>query len=698
MENNAPQRESKIALVIVGILLIGMCAALIGLIYLVTTQSAEIARIFQTPFATPKSEWSATATVDATKIYAAQATRTAMENLPLVFEDAFDSNVNDWDIGNFDDDYLITREHIANGVLQIEAEAKKGFFALREPDIKNLEDFYVSADIQQLDGTKGSKYGIIFRSIDRKNFYWFGIRNGNGFEVNAKFDGEWHTLVSYRRSPAIHPTGVNHVAVSGRGSHFELFINDELVGSFDDEELARGGIGIGFQLPASDRATFAFDNFIVRGGLTQAERNHQMTATAMAPTLTAISALPIVMTDSFDKVRESKGWNLDTVKASWADGSRRLANGVYVWEFTAKRGIVYHSTPANVKLQDFVMAVDTRQTSGPTSVGYGIVFRLQDSDNYYRFGINQQKKFRIDARYKGNWFTFVNWTRNDAILPDGNNRIQIIAQGPHFVFTINGQYVYDWEDSRLTTGSPGLFIEMEQGEHAKFEFDNFELRTNVTPTPPFARTPTATATNTLQQFNTTPDAMVSTISSWRTIFADDLVKIDPNWIVQNISGHSFISPTIFNGGLTWTVAGPTEPSEAYSLAPSDPLTKYAVELDTGHQTGASDGMSGLVFDFVDENNYRHLVVDGEGQVQLSQKINGTWHVDRMLRLASNKPSQTHHLTVHVDEKEITSWVDGLRVDQVARKHSSTTRSGLTLISPSARTVGVKFANFRISTP
>jgi len=64
-----------------------------------------------------------------------------------------------------------------------------------------------------------------------------------------------------------------------------------------------------------------------------------------------------------------------------------------------------------------------------------------------------------------------------AIRPGGTNRLTVLAEGSHFAFYINEQYVGEADDDRLSRGQLGLAIELaDAGDTAVFEFDNFEMR------------------------------------------------------------------------------------------------------------------------------------------------------------------------------------------------------------------------------
>ncbi len=516
MENNTTQRESRLVLYILGGLIVCLCLTLIGAGYLLTTQSQEIVNAFQTQVPVRRPPYEMTETAVAANATVAIATRAAQQTQPLIFNETFDSNTNEWDIADFEDDYFSNRERIADGVLSIQSTAKKGFFALRTPKVKELEDFFASAKVRQVKGPTGKRFGIAFRVADGGNFFWFGIDQNQKYSVSMKYKGEWETVVPRQFSRAIETQGVNQLAVSGHGSQFDLFINDVYVDSFEDSRLARGRIGIGFELSAQDETLLEFDNVKVHGAPTQKDQNAQATVTAWAPTLTARANWQVIMADGFEKTSNPEGWYTGNVNTERTVGSRKVEEGVYRWKLRALQGTTWYSIPRNPKFQDFRLSIDAYKIGGGPTSFYCAAFRIVDSDNYYRFCVKETQEFKVDGRFKGKWTTIVDWTDSPAIRASETNRLSVSGVGSHFVFEINDQYVWDLEDYRLTYGTPGVAIEMGQGDETTFEFDNFALQRPTLPTPTPSRPGTASHTHTLTLTPTqteTPNAAAKTLTA-----------------------------------------------------------------------------------------------------------------------------------------------------------------------------------------
>ena len=71
----------------------------------------------------------------------------------------------------------------------------------------------------------------------------------------------------------------------------------------------------------------------------------------------------------------------------------------------------------------------------------------------------------------------IDWTETTTIRPGETNRLTVLAEGSHYTFYINDQYVGEADEDRLSQGEAGVAIELrEAGDAAVFEFDNFEVR------------------------------------------------------------------------------------------------------------------------------------------------------------------------------------------------------------------------------
>ncbi|MBI3967354.1 MAG: hypothetical protein HY329_17105 [Chloroflexi bacterium] len=83
-------------------------------------------------------------------------------------------------------------------------------------------------------------------------YYSFSIRDDLRYYVNLLLNRQTVQIATGTGSPAIRPGDVNHLTVSARGSHFELFVGDTRVAELDDSRLPTGSAGVYIALPSPE--------------------------------------------------------------------------------------------------------------------------------------------------------------------------------------------------------------------------------------------------------------------------------------------------------------------------------------------------------------------------------------------------------------------------------------------------------------
>jgi serine/threonine protein kinase len=222
-----------------------------------------------------------------------------------------------------------------------------------------------------------------------------------------------------------------------------------------------------------------------RNATTTAEAQAAVTAEAQAAATAAVLACvhdtaiapahwPIILCDTFDT--NVNDWLTgDYSSERVTGGNRDVTNGKYRWEANSSQGVVWRAIPDIASVSDFYLTMEARRVSGSERGRYGLVFRYADRD-YYWVKIGDDQNFRLDLRYEDEWTTLIGWTETSAIRPGQVNRLTVIAEGTHFTFYVNDQYVGEADDSRLSIGRVGVAVEIYAGDAAVFEFDNFEVR------------------------------------------------------------------------------------------------------------------------------------------------------------------------------------------------------------------------------
>jgi hypothetical protein len=163
--------------------------------------------------------------------------------------------------------------------------------------------------------------------------------------------------------------------------------------------------------------------------------------------------------------------------------NRTIADGRYRWE--AQTGRPNSISPAwlmGYQVSDFHLMANCKHISGSkANSGWGLIFRIQDNQNYYSFRMTDTLFFAVSMIKDDQWSNLVNWTRTEVIKPNGVNHLEVLARGTHFIFLINGQIVTEIDDHNFSRGLVGLAMEgYALGEKTTFDFMDIVLRERKT--------------------------------------------------------------------------------------------------------------------------------------------------------------------------------------------------------------------------
>jgi hypothetical protein len=274
-----PTPKKKVWGLVIGALVVGLGAILLVLAILVTNGELRPPAfiVSSTPTSTPTITITPTYTLDhtATQLYLENQRATATEQAAqtVVFDasrwtqaifDPFDWNKYNWYIGSSSGTCMNVDIKLLNGRYAGSANAMGSCIWYSSPNYQAVEDFYLAVDCQQISGAEDAACGVILRHLDDKNFYYFSISTDQSAKMKAMLDSGWATLVN-EKSQSIQPWMVNRISVIAQGSHFLFLVNDQYVAEIDDENIARGKVGLMIGLNhIDDTAAFELDNFELR--------------------------------------------------------------------------------------------------------------------------------------------------------------------------------------------------------------------------------------------------------------------------------------------------------------------------------------------------------------------------------------------------------------------------------------------------
>lgn len=150
-----------------------------------------------------------------------------------------------------------------------------------------------------------------------------------------------------------------------------------------------------------------------------------------------------------------------------------MADGVLHYEVNALQGVYSRQFPGLDKnLWDFYLTAQIRKISGPADARYGVIFRVRGEKQLF-FSIRDSGSVRVAVHDYGGWLDplFTGYSRH--VNAEESNELVVIAQGDIYTFCMNGYIVGSVKTTKYLSGKFGLGFELNGGEEAVFEIDNF---------------------------------------------------------------------------------------------------------------------------------------------------------------------------------------------------------------------------------
>lgn len=368
----------------------------------------------------------------------------------ILLSDSFDNNDNAWYL--FDKNEYGISNKIQDG--QLVQKFENGGTNTNRVLPVQVSNVDMSFDATIKEGAPSNAwFGAACRrtySGDQPNYYEFAINNGR-YWLGKTTAGTSETLVDWTDSTAI-KSGIgetNHVRVVCSGSTLELYANDQLLLSMEDESFVAGYSTLKAGRYEKDNATVAvaFDNLEVR------------------------YAAPL-LSESFDN--NDNGWNI----YEGEEGSVQIQDGQLVIEVDKKK-TWYLSSPQNTASDVDVSFDATIQKGTPANAGFGAVCRHKDDNNYYDFSISNGN-YRLDKIVNGTSETLIDWTESAAIKQGvgETNHIRVVCSGSSLLLYANGQQLFVLQDTSLATGGFALEAGSFDVDDAPVlvAFDNVEVK------------------------------------------------------------------------------------------------------------------------------------------------------------------------------------------------------------------------------
>lgn len=124
-----------------------------------------------------------------------------------------------------------------------------------------------------------------------------------------------------------------------------------------------------------------------------------------------------------------------------------------------ERGYV-SSLLQGVTLDNFYLEITASPSICRGNDEYGLLLRLQSSQDFFRFGLTCDGQARLDRLLGGTASAPIPPTYSGAVPPGApsSSRMGIWALGKEMRFYANGQYLFSVRDSSILSGSLGLYV------------------------------------------------------------------------------------------------------------------------------------------------------------------------------------------------------------------------------------------------
>ena len=125
--------------------------------------------------------------------------------------------------------------------------------------------------------------------------------------------------------------------------------------------------------------------------------------------------------------------------------------------------------------QDFYAEVNTALASDCRSGDrFGLMFRVQDANNYYAFQIDCDGRYRLTRYASGAANPIVDWTQSDAVKrgAKANNKLGVIARSANLTVFVNDVQLASAEDAAYGNGRFGLWMGTNITKNFTVAFDD----------------------------------------------------------------------------------------------------------------------------------------------------------------------------------------------------------------------------------
>lgn len=400
--------------------------------------------------------------------------------IPLFIDD-FSQETADWEPNLFDGmEYGVVDGEVQIGV---DIPSSLGWSILDQ----RYEDFYLEVDTTYLGDPAIEEHGVLFHYVDPQNFYFFAVSATGEYSLWRLHENEWQPIEDWTLTGTLDttPGATNRLGLLVQGGQFTLLINDQVVVETGDDTFPAGAIGLAVGTFDEVGARAAFDNITIWGieaaGDSPTRPDTLLLPTPETPASETHARIDAILVDAptFDDDfrRDQRNWDLGPYDNSEISFDRRALH----LEITSTDWLAWSlflgGAEGPLSLSDLYAEADIAFVQAPEASIAGLVFRLQDADNFYLYALDATGSYSLQKKVDGQWIDLIPWTESDLIETGEGaiNRVGVLAEGDHLALILNGDLVGEVDDTDLAEGIMAIAAGTGAVAGVEVSFDNFAL-------------------------------------------------------------------------------------------------------------------------------------------------------------------------------------------------------------------------------
>ena len=182
--------------------------------------------------------------------------------------ETFDNNTKGWIVGDQSNELMNADVRIEGGkyIIDYGGKAVKGYDTGTGSRIilGDAADFAVTIKGKFDTDNKYVGWGVVFRSSQAKDGYMFRISREGLYAFQRIEGGALFSLIPAKSTGMIKLDQDNTITVIAEGNHFEFYINDSLINSYDDDKLTGSKLFMAIWLAEGAKSVFEFDEIMVK--------------------------------------------------------------------------------------------------------------------------------------------------------------------------------------------------------------------------------------------------------------------------------------------------------------------------------------------------------------------------------------------------------------------------------------------------